>query len=336
MKTENKKKFKILLLIVGCAIFFVLIYKVGPSTIYHQLIVLKWRVLLLLLPFSLVFIFDTLGWKYAFTSSKISFKDLFLIRLAGESLNWIIPSANFAGEPMKAYFLKKHNVPMVDGMTSVVVSKTILIISQIVFVMFGVAFLLFKLNVSGTRLISSIAIILLGVPIIMFIVFAQKQGLFAFLLKLLRLFRIRIRYIEEREEKLLELDKNIYQFYSHNKKKAFYSFGYCFLGYMAGLIEAFMILYFLDIPIDSVSVYIIESLATVAKGVTSFIPGSVGGQEGGIIAIFMSLKLGAGVALTFGILRRFRELVWTGAGLLVLSKLEWSMADATPLEGDNH
>ncbi|MHC4321346.1 MAG: flippase-like domain-containing protein [Planctomycetota bacterium] len=336
MNIENKKRFKILLLIVGCAVFFVLIYKVGPSTIYHQLTVLKWKVLLLLLPFTLVFIFDTLGWKYAFRNSKISFQDLFLIRLAGESLNWIIPSANFAGEPMKAYFLKKHNVSMVDGMASVVISKTILIISQIVFVMIGVVFLLFKLNVSGSRLISSIAIILLGIPIIMFIVFAQRQGLFAFLLKLFRLFRIRIRYIEEREEKLLELDKNIYQFYSHNKRKAFYSFVYSFLGYMAGLIETFLILYLLNVPIDTVSTYIIESLATVAKGITSFIPGSVGGQEGGIIAIFVSLKLSASIALTFGILRRFRELVWTGAGLFVLSRLEWSMADSTPLESDNN
>ena len=244
MNKKNKKIFKLILLIVGCAIFFVLIYKVGPSTIYHQLIVLKWKVLLLLLPFSLVFVLDTLGWKYAFTNSKISFKDLFLIRIAGESLNWIIPSANFAGEPMKAYFLKKHNVPMAEGMASVVISKTILIISQIIFVMIGVAFLLFELNISGSRMISSMAIILLGIPIIMFIVFAQRQGLFAFLLK-------------EREEKLLELDKNIYQFYRHNKKKAFYSFVYCFLGYIAGLIEAFMILYFLNVPVDTVSIYII-------------------------------------------------------------------------------
>jgi uncharacterized protein (TIRG00374 family) len=335
MNKKNKKRFKLILLIVGCAIFFILIYKVGPSTIYHQLIVLKWKVLLLLLPFSLVFVLDTLGWKYAFTNSKISFKDLFLIRIAGESLNWIIPSANFAGEPMKAYFLKKHNVPMVEGMASVVISKTILIISQIIFVMIGVAFLLFELNISGSRMISSMAIILLGIPIIMFIIFAQRQGLFAFLLKLLRLFKIKIRYVEEREEKLLELDKNIYQFYRHNKKRAFYSFVYCFLGYIAGLIETFMILYFLNVPVDTVSIYIIESLATVAKGITSFIPGSVGGQEGGIVAIFVSLKLGAGVALTFGILRRFRELVWTGAGLFVLSKLEWAIAESPLLENHN-
>jgi uncharacterized protein (TIRG00374 family) len=329
---KNKRKFKLLLLIVGCVIFAVLIYKVGPSTIYHQLIVLKWKIPLLLLPYMLVFTLNTLGWKYSFTKVKISFKDLFLIRLAGESINWTIPSANFAGEPMKAYFLKKHNISIVDGMTSVVISKTIRIIAQIIFVMIGVAFYLFKLNVSGSRLISSIAIILLGIPIIMFIFFIQKQGLFAFLLKLLRMFRIRIRFIEEREERLRELDKNIYQFYSHNKIKAFYTFVYCFLGWVAGLIEVFLILYLLDIPIDTISTYVIESLSTAARGVTSFIPGSVGGQEGGIIAVFMSLKLSASVALTFGILRRLRELIWTGAGLFIFSKLEWTIEEPTSIE----
>jgi uncharacterized protein (TIRG00374 family) len=329
---KNKRNLKILLLIVGCTILFALVYKVGPSTIYHHLSVLKWNISFLILPYLLVFILDTLGWKYAFKNSKISFRNLLVTRLAGESINLIVPSATFAGEPVKAYFLKRHNISMVDGMASVVISRAIMTMAQIIFVMIGVFFLLYKLNVSGSRLISSIAIILLGIPIIMLIVFIQKQGIFAFLLKLLRRFRIKIRYIEEREERLIELDKNIYQFYSHNRKRAFYSFIYYFLGWVAGLIEVFLILYLLNIPIDTVSAYIIESLSTAAKGVTSFIPGSIGGQEGGIIAIFVSLKLSASIALTFGILRRFRELIWTGAGLFVLSRLEWAIAESPPKE----
>lgn len=40
----------------------------------------------------------------------------------------------------------------------------------------------------------------------------------------------------------------------------------------------------------------------------------------------MILNLSASVALTFGILRRLRELIWIAVGLLVLSKLEWAMA----------
>jgi len=298
----------------------------GPANIYQHFCLLKWKAPLLLLPYTLVFVLDTLGWKYSFKENKISFKNLLTIRLAGESVNMIVPSAYFAGEPVKAYFLKKHNIPMVDGVASVVISRTIMTITEILFVMLGVEFMLFKLNLSGFQLISSIAITLLGIPIIIFIIFIQKRGFFTFILRLLQKFRLNIRYLNEREERLKELDENIRQFYSHNPRNFFISFACYFLGWIVGMAEVLLILYFLGIPIDFLSAYIIESLSTVSRALTSFIPGSVGGQEGGLIGIFMILKLSTSVALTFGIFRRVRELLWIAAGLLVLSKLEWAVA----------
>lgn len=323
----NNRKIKIALLIVGLIVLFVLIYKVGPADIYHHFYLLKWKVLLLLFPYTLIFVLDTLGWKYSFKGKSTSFLNLFKVRLAGEAVNTIIPSAYFAGEPVKAYFLKKYNITMVEGLASVVVSKTIMTITQIIFVMLGVGFMLFKLNISGSRLTTSIAITLLGIPIILFIIFIQKKGLFNFLFRVLQKTRIKIRYIEEREAKLRELDEHILQFYRHHKKYFFLSLTFFFLGWLAGMIEVYLILYLLGIPIDFISTYIIESLSTVAKGITSFIPGSVGGQEGGIMAIFKVFGLSVSVALTFGILRRLRELIWIAAGLFILSKLEWGIAE---------
>ncbi len=320
----NKHIIKILFLVVGFAVLFALIYKVGPSNIYQHFCLLKWKILLLMLPYTLVFILDTLGWQYSFKERKISFKDLFTIRLAGESINAIIPSGYFAGEPVKAYYLKRYNIPLVEGLATVVISRTIMTITQIIFVMLGVGFLLFKLNISGSRLTSSIAITLLGIPIILFIIFIQKRGLFASVLRILQKLRIKIRYLEKKKDKLIELDDIIFQFYSYNKTSFFLSFTFYFLGWMAGMLEVFMILYLLGIPVDFISTYIIESLSTVARGVTAFIPGSIGGQEGGVMAIFKCLGLSTSIALTFGILRRVRELIWVGAGLFILSKLGWT------------
>ncbi len=274
----------------------------------------------------LVFVFDTLGWYYSFRERKISFKNLLTVRLAGETVNMIVPSAYFAGEPVKAYFLKRYNISMVDGMASVVISRTIMTITEILFVMLGVEFLLFKLNLSRAQLISSIGITLLGIPIIIFIIFIQKRGFFTIVLKILQKFRLNIRYLNEREQRLKELDQTIRQFYIDKPKSFLISFVFYFLGWIVGMTEVLLILYFLDIPIDFLSAYIIESLSTVSRAITSFIPGSVGGQEGGLIGIFMLLNLSVSAALTFGILRRFRELIWIGAGLIVLSKLEWAMA----------
>ena len=48
---------------------------------------------------------------------------------------------------------------------------------------------------------------------------------------------------------------------------------------------------------------------------------------GNIMTVFANLKPDAEVALTFGILKRFRELIFIGAILFILSKLEWSIAE---------
>jgi glycosyltransferase 2 family protein len=280
----------------------------------------------LLIPYILVFVFDTLGWHYSFRERKISFKNLLTVRLAGEAVNMIVPSAYFAGEPVKAYFLKRYNISMVDGMASVVVSRTIMTIAEILFVMLGVEFLILKLNLSSAQLIGSIGITLLGIPIIVFIIFVQKRGFFTIVLKILQKFRLNIRYLNEREQRLKELDQSVCQFYSDKPKYFFLSFVFYLLGWIVGMTEVLLILYFLGIPVDCLTAYIIESLSTVSRAITSFIPGSVGGQEGGLIGIFMILNLSASVALTFGILRRLRELIWIAAGLIVLSKLEWAMA----------
>ena len=325
----QKKKFKILLLIVGSAIFFTLIYKVGSANIYQYLCLLKWKILFLPLPYTIVFALDTLGWKYSLKGTNVYFRNLFTIRLAGESINMIIPSANFAGEPLKAYLLKRHNISMLDGITSVVISKAIMTISQIIFVMLGVGFLLFQLHISGPRLISIIVITLLGIPMILFILFIQKRGIFLSFSKLLRKLGIRIAFVEKNVDRLIDLDKNIIQFYSHNKKNFYLSFIFYFLGWIAGLIEVLLVFYLLKIPINFLSIYIIESLSTVAKGITSFIPGSMGGQEGGTIMIFLNLKLSASIAITFCILRRLRELIWVALGLVILSKLEWKIAESS-------
>ncbi|MFQ5714365.1 MAG: hypothetical protein ACE5GU_10070 [Candidatus Scalinduaceae bacterium] len=90
--------------------------------------------------------------------------------------------------------------------------------------------MLFKLNLSGSQLISLIAITLLGIPIIIFIIFIQKHGFFTFVLRLLQKFRLNIRYLNEREQRLKELDESIYQFYSHKPKNFLISFACYFLG----------------------------------------------------------------------------------------------------------
>jgi uncharacterized membrane protein YbhN (UPF0104 family) len=74
----------------------------------------------------------------------------------------------------------------------------------------------------------------------------------------------------------------------------------------------------LNVPVDFPTAFSIEALSGVAKLAALFVPGSLGVQEGGQVLIFVAFGLGAPLAMTFSLLRRGRELLWVGFGLIVL------------------
>ena len=73
--------------------------------------------------------------------------------------------------------------------------------------------------------------------------------------------------------------------------------------------------------------YMLTQCTSVIKAKIGMTKKQNNGSMASIITIFVNLKLGIGVVLTFGILRKFRELIFIGAILFILSKLEWSIAE---------
>jgi len=87
---------------------------------------------------------------------------------------------------------------------------------------------------------------------------------------------------------------------------------------VVGALEVYVVLRMLDRPVDFLEAYSIEALSGVAKLAALVIPGSLGVQEGGQVLIFAVFGLSTSLAMTFGVIRRCRELVWVGFGLSVL------------------
>ena len=55
------------------------------------------------------------------------------------------------------------------------------------------------------------------------------------------------------------------------------------------------------------------------KGGSFFIPGSLGAQDGGNVLLLQAFGYSDVTGMAFALLRRFRELVWIGIGLLCLA-----------------
>jgi uncharacterized protein (TIRG00374 family) len=316
---------KLFLLVVGLLTLILIVWHIGPGQIYDAAAQLgPVALLVLLIPSLIMYVVEAYGWKVTLgpSAKDIPFWRVLAIRTAGEVVNMTTPTAYVGGEPLKAYLLKKHQVPMVEGLASVIIAKTTMTIAEVLFILLGIALGMWLLGGNDSSG-QTVAAALLGVGILAFgtaaFVFVQRQGLFTWLLGFLRKIGLKIAYLESREEQLRSLDRTILAFYRNNRPAFYSSTGLFFLGWMAEALEVYVIIYYLGGPTMALSAISIGALSVFIKGGTFFIPGSLGAQDGGNMLLLNAFGYSDVTGITFALLRRFRELVWIGLGLLCLA-----------------
>lgn len=312
------------LLLVGLLTLSLLVWHIGPGNICDAAAKLGPAALLVvLIPSLIMYVIEAYGWKVTLgpSAQHVPFWRVLVIRTAGEVVNMTTPTAYVGGEPLKAYLLKKDNVPTVDGLASVVIAKTTMTIAEVLFILLGIALTVWLLGDNGS-FGQTLAAALLGVGLLTFgtaaFVFVQRKGLFTWILECLRKLGFRIGFLEAREEQLRSLDRTILDFYTSRRPAFYTSTGLFFLGWMAEALEVYVIIHYLGGPAMALSAIAIGALSVFIKGGTFFIPGSLGAQDGGNLLLLKAFGYGDVTGITFALLRRFRELVWIGIGLLCL------------------
>ena len=316
---------RLLLLLAGLLTFGAIVWHVGPGNIYDAAAHLgPVALLVMLIPSIIMYAVEAYGWKVTLgpLGKDIPFWRVFMIRTAGEVVNTTTPAGYVGGEPLKASLLRKHHVPMEEAFTSVIIAKTTMTIAEVVFILLGITlgvWLLGGNDSSGQTVaaaILSVGLLALGTAAF---VFVQRQGLCTWLLESLRRIGLKIKYLEAREERLRSLDRAILGFYRHKRPAFCASTGLFFLGWMAEALEVYVILYLLGGPAMALSAISIAALSVFIKSSTFFIPGSLGTQDGGNLLLLKAFGYSDVTGITFALVRRFRELVWIGVGLLCLA-----------------
>ena len=169
--------------------------------------------------------------------------------------------------------------------------------------------------------VAALASVSLLLFVISSLVFAQRNGFFTWLLEFTRKIGLKIRFLETREEQLRSLDRMILEYYLHNRRAVYSSTGLFFLSWMAEAAEVYTIIWYLGGPALVLSAISINALSVFIKGTTFFIPGSLGAQDAGNVFLLKDFGYTDVAGVTFALLRRFRELVWIGIGLLCLAVL---------------
>jgi len=314
-----------ILLAVGLIFLSLLVWNIGPRNVYEAASTLGPAALLaVLIPSVIMYVIEAYGWKLVLgpSASAVPFWRLLTIRTAGEVVNMTTPTAYLGGEPLKAYLLKQHHVPITEGVASVIIAKTTLTIAEVFYILIGIAvgFLILGTGGSvGQTITAAVVSVTVLVCSIAGFVFIQQRGLFASMLSIVKKLGLRVQVLETQEEHLRSIDQTILSFYRHHREAFALSTGVCLFGWLAESLEVFVIISCLGDTASLGSVISIGALAALIKGGTCFIPGSLGAQDAGNLLLLQAFGYSDVTGMTFALLRRFREVVWIGIGLVCLA-----------------
>ena len=304
--------FRSLAIVLGLAILAILIVRVGSDeALLATARGLGWRALLICLPFALIMAVDTLGWRYAFAYDRVPFLRLMAGRMAGEAVNVISAVAPVGGDAIKVWFLRPH-VSYRESVASVIVAKTTITLSQTIFLLLGVACAV-SLAVDARLVRAMLWLLLVELIGVGGFLFVQVAGLLSRGARVLQRFG-KLEAFAAAEN----LDRTLQNFYRREWRRFGLSVGFHLLGWLMGVLETWLFLRVLQIPASLATALVIETLGSAVRFATFFIPGSLGALEGANTAAFAALGFGAPAGLAFSLLRRLRQVVWIGLGVLVL------------------
>jgi uncharacterized protein (TIRG00374 family) len=310
---------RVLLLLVGLGLLAVLATQIDLAKVMTYLADMGWAFPLIFLPYIVVYCCDTLGWRLAFGPSvSIPFFTLFLTRVGGEAINNLTPFAYLGGEPVKAHLLTRFQIPIIEGMAASIIAKVLISIAQLMFVILGGVLALSYLMTRPDLLWPLILLVGVVGALLVGLAHGLRVGLFTSLVAFLDRWNVTPSRLERWRTHLRQLDDTIVGFAHRYPSQLCLSLGLHFLGWILGTLEVLAIFYAVDIPVSLREALAIEALAGVVKALAFFIPGSLGIQDGGIVLLLTLFGYPSSFGLTFSVVRRLRELLWIGLGLLVL------------------
>ena len=119
-----------------------------------------------------------------------------------------------------------------------------------------------------------------------------------------------LHHIESFEDRLLT-------FYAKRKRRFSAALALALCNWFIGALSIYYTMIFLGTPVSFTDAWIIEAFAQLIRAGTFFIPASIGAQEGAFVLVCATLTGSASSGLAAALVRRFREIVWIGGGLLL-------------------
>ena len=283
---------------LGALGLVVLLWRIDLNAVKVSLLHVGWGMALVLSQEVVAHALNGCAWRFAFTpesARRVSLGELIRLRVAGDAINYLTPTATIGGEVARTMLLSDACGGEARAV-SVVTAKATQTLAQAFFITAGLIF---------------IAKEWVGLATARWTLAGAGVGLAAVMLVARRL-------NEGNEDGCgSAAGIGLVGFVRSHPERVALSTLLFALAYAWGALEAYWICRFLLHPVSPAAAFAIEVLSITIDGLLFVVPAKIGTQEGGKVVAFAALGLPTSLGFAFGVVRHVRELVWAAVGILL-------------------
>src|SRR6266542_169180 len=278
------RRLRLVLFLVGIGGLAFLIAHIGTEALAAAFAELRWwEFVLVCLPYGLIMVVDTLGWRYAFARDVAPFHRLLGARLAGDALNVVTAMASVGGEAVKTWLIRR-DVPYTESVPSVVIAKTTITIAQALFLFVGIGIAWAVLPIGSVVVRSMLWLLAVEVVAVGGFLLVQVIGLVRRAGRLLA----RLGVVDD-PANAERLDTALREFYRRDRRRFLLSVGFHLAGWLLGAVDTYLMLLVLRVPVPLLTALVIEAFGSGVRFATFLVPANIGATEGANAAAFAAL-----------------------------------------------
>jgi putative membrane protein len=270
----------------------------------------------------------TQSWRYLFPPDEpLSAGPAAVLTWIGLSVNWLLPVALVGGEVVK-FRLASRRVPRTESLVaSLVGDKTLQVATQLLYTLLGLSILAWLSDEIRGGLREGLGLALVCAAVYLFYRL-QRAGVLAGAAR--RLKKI-VKDSDRIELGAGRIDAAMDDMYRRSRR------WWCAVAWRASFrlllaVEVALVLRWFGEPVPIWSVLALESIAQAARVAAMVIPAALGAQETAIMAAGLMLGYPTEPLLALAVVKRVRELLVGGAGLIAWQYME----AATSLKEKTH
>lgn len=313
------KRLTTLALIVGLCTVAGLFLSSGLDDVAAAVVSAGWGAAIVVVARAVAVGWAGLGWFAVFPrAERPSLWSCVSLRFVREGINTLLPVAQVGGDFVGARLLARRGVSGGLAGASMFVDLMTQAVTQFLFTVGGVA-LLAWLHGDGPVVRTVAGGLAIAAPALGAFFLIQRRSGHRVIQAMLN------RFAAAREWRALGAVDVLYdglrRLYS-SPRRVIGAMGVHMIGWIIGAAEVYVALHFMGYPVTVAEAIVIESLAQAVRGAAFAVPGALGAQEGGLIALCAIFDIPAEAALALSLVKRLADLMVGVPGLVAWHFME--------------